>query len=692
MSFDADKLYNLLPAIYRIRDADQGYPLRQFIEVIADQVAVLDENLNQLYDNQFVETATPWALPYIGDVLGIRGLSAGGLMARSPRAEVGHTVAYRRRKGTAAILELLARDVTGWPARAVEFFQRLAATQNWNHLRLECRGFASLRDAATLEFFNTPFEQAMRTVEVRRIEPGLGKWNIPNVGIFLYRLHAYPLTRSPLAAAKINDVDSNTHFRFHPLGLDAPLFSQPETEDEITHLAEPINVPMPITRRMLCGDPFLTDPKQFYPSADYYGPGQSLLLERQTDGGLQEIAAAGILVADLGDVKNGAGNVTSWAHETFDQNMVLLDPQRGRVVFSEEQDPDRPPLASFHYGFSSDMGGGEYERLNSFLMRVPRLSAAVPNVTTNQNSFDSLDEALNAVIPTLSSAEPKTGLVEITDSGRYELTLQTLDVADGQLELRAANGKRPHLVLKNPLTITGNADAQVTLNGLLISNGTLTVNGELGWLRLRHCTLVPATTGSSQSLIVDSPGVAVEIDHCIIVGGLGVNEDARVSITNSIVDALEETKAAFAAPNGTSAGGALSIENSTVIGAVNVRVLGLASNTIFFGDSVNAQRHQQGCVRFCWLPANSHVPRRYRCLPTAAAPDVRPVFTSRRFGDPAYGQLSQSCPEAIRTGADDKSEMGAFHDLFQPQREAYLRGRLAEYLRFGLEAGVFYAT
>jgi hypothetical protein len=36
--------------------------------------------------------------------------------------------------------------------------------------------------------------------------------------------------------------------------------------------------------------------------------------------------------------------------------------------------------------------------------------------------------------------------------------------------------------------------------------------------------------------------------------------------------------------------------------------------------------------------------------------------------------------------------MGAFHFLHQPQREADLRVRLQEYLRFGLEAGIFYST
>ena len=47
-------------------------------------------------------------------------------------------------------------------------------------------------------------------------------------------------------------------------------------------------------------------------------------------------------------------------------------------------------------------------------------------------------------------------------------------------------------------------------------------------------------------------------------------------------------------------------------------------------------------------------------------------------------------PEIFR-GADDESEMGAFHDVFAPQRERDLRIRVQEYLRFGLEAGIFYS-
>ncbi len=131
----------------------------------------------------------------------------------------------------------------------------------------------------------------------------------------------------------------------------------------------------------------------------------------------------------------------------------------------------------------------------------------------------------------------------------------------------------------------------------------------------------------------------------------------------------------------------------------------LASNTIFLAEVANAdkatwpapvraRKRQEGCVRFSYLPAGSSVPRRFRCQPKddSDASRVRPLLVSSRYGDPAYCQLSPRCPVEIFRGADDESEMGVFHDLYGAQREAHLTARLEEYLRFGLEAGIFYAT
>jgi hypothetical protein len=92
------------------------------------------------------------------------------------------------------------------------------------------------------------------------------------------------------------------------------------------------------------------------------------------------------------------------------------------------------------------------------------------------------------------------------------------------------------------------------------------------------------------------------------------------------------------------------------------------------------------------VPAGSVTPQRYRCVPDAQHPTAQPHFTSLRYGDPGYAQLRSATDLAIREGASDDSEMGVLRPLNQPQREANLRIRLDEYLRFGLHAGVFYAT
>jgi len=119
-------------------------------------------------------------------------------------------------------------------------------------------------------------------------------------------------------------------------------------------------------------------------------------------------------------------------------------------------------------------------------------------------------------------------------------------------------------------------------------------------------------------------------------------------------------------------------------------------------------------MRFCYVTPGSRTPRRYRCQPDlveqvvrAALPNeetgiteriererrrVRPRFNTVRYGSPAYAQLALSCDEEITRGADDESEMGAFHDLFQPQRAANLAARLDEFAPAKMDIGIIYAS
>jgi hypothetical protein len=71
---------------------------------------------------------------------------------------------------------------------------------------------------------------------------------------------------------------------------------------------------------------------------------------------------------------------------------------------------------------------------------------------------------------------------------------------------------------------------------------------------------------------------------------------------------------------------------------------------------------------------------------------VHPRFNSVRYGTPTYCQLAESCAQEITRGADDESEMGVFHHLYQPQRAANLRVRLDEYLPAGMDVGIIFSS
>jgi hypothetical protein len=696
MSTEARRLYELLPAIHRIRDAEiakrsglESGPLEELIAVIASQVALLQENVEQSYDDLFIETCAEWVVPYIGDVIGYQSLHGKVPDVASPRAEVAHTIALRRRKGTAVVLEQLARDVTGWNARAVEYFRELGWTQYMNHDRGDVHYSPDLRDVEALARIGTAFDTAQHTVDVRRIESNRGRHNIPNVGIFLWRLNAYSHTKSPAVRA------GPRRYLVSPLGHPLGLYSLPQRSGEgfITELSRPEHVPEPLARR------------QMHDHLDtYYG------LRAAAGGDTDNSEPSVVLYVDGEEIPRDQVRVCNlsddgpvWAHVPADDTFAI-DPELGRVALPGNASDPADVQVTYHAGFSADMGGGEYERRSSFSMQDSTPVQVPDDFATVQDALDALGGA---------------GLVEITDNGRYEESLSIAVAGDAAIELRAANGRNPHLVLSGPLTATGEAGSRFAINGCLLSGERLLVPAEsspgvaneLSRLEITHCTLVPGraldgvgnpVTPGAVSLGVEVASMTVTIDRSI-TGALRAVPESRIAIRDSILDATDPEEAAFADTDGTGAGAPLDATTTTVIGKIHAREFGTVSNCILLarlavGDGwsapVWAERKQTGCVRFSFLPFDAIVPRRYRCQPDSAesARRLAPQFTSLNYGQPAYGQLSVATPEAIWRGADDESEMGSFHHLFAPQRDRNLRIRLREYLRVGLEAGLIYES
>ena len=257
------------------------------------------------------------------------------------------------------MLEQLARDVTDMPAKVVEFFEQLATTQYMKHPRLHAKATADLRDTRGLLELGGPFNRVAHVADVRRPETQGGRFNIPHIGIFLYRLRALSLSAVPLTPDPADT--TGRKFRLNPLGADLRLFRRLQTEHEISHLAEPLNVPAPLSVRTMALDVQAAqqsvNPAPDARIDDDYGANESVLLLR----GGTPVPVADIRVCDLRDIVDGGGNVVGWNHEAADLGgAIALDPERGRVMLGPGT--STAIAASFHYGSIREIGGGEYGR------------------------------------------------------------------------------------------------------------------------------------------------------------------------------------------------------------------------------------------------------------------------------------------------------------------------------------------
>jgi hypothetical protein len=710
-SATGDRLYSLLPAVYRVRDLAQGEPLRALLALIDQQYGAIERNITGLYENWFIETCAEWVVPYIGDLLQVRPLYPASPGTYSQRAYVANTLNYRRSKGTAAMLEQLAFDVTGWPAHVVEFFELLSTSQFLNHLRPQNKSTPDLRDSEALELLGGPFETAAHTVDVRHINNGRGRYNIPNVGIFLWRLKSYRVQQSD-ARVVANPADGR--YTFDPLGIGAPLFNAPQTQTGPGGRTAEINLPAPLRRSPLYDE--LEARRQAI--ADQQ-PAPLLLFGVDP---IFQISIAGapvpfeqIQICDIEEV-----SPTDWRRPASTKQYMpanggpaihlpialSADPVRGRIAFPTGVIPDAVTV-SYAYGFSGDVGAGTYDR-NPYLsasssapgplLNPQRWQVGVSRDLTpdTQLRFTTVADAVDAwhsqpvgtdgVIALLDS-HTYTESVSITIPQGSRLLLLTADwpalrAAGTPQSLNLdAHGLRPHL--RGGLAVSGTASqggpnqGQLFIDGLLIE-GQLTVTaGNLGALSVSHSTLVSdgglsiaAGTGSTDQ----NDALKVTLYRTISGPFTSHAKAPSLSLTDSIVGAIAGS------------GATLNVQSCTVFGSASATIID-ASDSVFTG-LVIAERRQAGCVRFCSLPVASQTARRYRCQPDLALTAVTgadaqqyvedrltPQFTSLDLGQPGYAQLAARCPLEIATGADDQAEMGVFRYLQQPPRQLAHRPR-----------------
>lgn len=740
-----EKIWEMIPAYYRHEDgiADNPGVLRGIVNIIARQAAVLRRSHDQLWQDQFIDQCRDWAVPYIGDLLATRLLSA--LNSRGRRVDVAKTIYYRRRKGTLGVLEELIGDITGWEGKVVESFRRLArarygldpSPQAINSLDQVGRvtdtapgGVADLRQPWGAERVQTPFDEYYHTPDFRRHRGWEGRYNIPKLALHLYRV-------------KANRVDSATPFQlddlrysFDPSGRDIHLFS-PRERDDNWHNWTSIaawQLPAPVICRLLNHSEFritgsvLTDlrnnfgasttaidklrqlsgerirgesrlkalislmnePSLLIPAVVQHLANATLV----ADCGRRALVPKAIAVYDAGvsltPAQVAGADLVAWPVADPGKR-ALIDPERGRLQLFGS-DP-QPLTVDYHYGFPGNIGAGTYSR------------GAVETYEA--------DSEINGGGAVTASALHNNGTTQINDNRSYGPLSDKLNISS--LALQAANGTRPYIRMETNWVLrcnNGSEDAELRLDGLWLgssaSDNEVIIRGDGDYERItiRNCTFDPGGCRNIAGdliwpvrLVIENSVETLRIENSIVsqicLRGDGLVEN--LEIVDSIVDVSSHADIwADAEPQHRIAldlpSTEVKLERVTVFGAVNVNRL-WATETIIT-EAVDVTDTQTGCFRFSSAPQGGRLPRPYESylVDTSVFNETSGLFTSRIFGHYGYAQLSEAAPGAIAAGAENGSEMGAFSSELGLIKQRNLATKINEYIPFGLIPMFIYET
>ncbi len=748
-------LYSLLPAYFRRRDAELGGQLRALFDVLEREgAAVIDGDIDAYEDSLFVETCAEALLHEIGALVGaprLRPLPPEALF--SSRAFIGNILRYRRSKGTPRALEMLARDVTLYSAKAVEYYQHLSATPSMRAPRLDRPTVADLDTPDILALHGTAFDRSPRTPDMRSIARARGRYNIPNVGVHVWRLEAYPFDcprQGPFTLAKLAGTlpmlpwgNDPGHFALAPGGNPMPLFMPQQNRDDRS--PRPHEVPERLRRLPLkleldaLADGTLDPENALWFSSR--NPAFQLYFQLDGESDYRLVAPAAVRIGALTSPPYTqplpfAGGLPTGIEAAFDPATARL------VVRAPDLANGFPSVVNVRlscaFGQPGPLGGGAYDRNDrQSPFRIDRGDGAgdetviylvEPGAPNTGNRFADLSAAL-AAWKDVSNVK-RRGIIVITanmvDSGAAVLPVAvpagsdlTIVAAEWSLPTPTQPGEalpqgyiirrsRRMLALRR-LSVTtvaspGIDPGRLTLDGFVCDRGIRVNEGALTSLDIRHSLV----KDSVSVLAIEAPGDTGQLTvnlYRSICGGIKAG---------SALSRLSAEGVIFTASEGMTLPGAeLDFNGVTAFADITAKSIE-ASNAIFMGR-LRMARTQSGCVRYSYLgAADNRLPRRFRCQPDLAwegkkgeyemSSDaeralalerlrlaLQPRFLDVQPDQPAFALPALDTPREIAFGGEDETEMGAYRFLGGAIRIANLTDQFADFVPFGMEAGVLSA-
>ncbi len=548
------RLFERLPEIYRTRDADlsrQGQ-FEAFIGLMDEILEGIDDHVEALYDDQFIESCADWMVPYIGDLLGVTHLKGDPWTLR---ADVARAVPNRRRRGTLGAMESLAFSLTGWAAHAVEMRERMIWNQHLNHQRPDAggvppqtlprhmadpvrHGTVTLRDPGVLSFLGGAFDGFARTADLKPTEGIHPRPNLPNLAIFLWRLRDFlvPVAR-PVHVETVEQTPDPGEAAFaaryiiEPLGRPLRLFNtfryDPGADPLEFSVPDRTPGPMPAAR-LQDGPP--TGNAAEYVAVDIFNgsrPGDP------GDGAVGlTVHLPATVFAGTNWTTRGA-NLCAWEEGLRTPLLareIVIDPIHGRILLGVADDANegaalrnRLRLSYTYASPGSTLGQtGAHPVSRTFPETIwPGLAdPEIVTVTAHPGGT-----GLRAALSGLATAGPPR-IIEINDSMTHRVNLANVDDIvdeDGPtltlarpFWIRARTGQRPVIEFRQPLRMRSTDPADAALNRAL----DIRIDGAVLTLRNAPVTDAIITRTAINSLHLD--GVTLDPGgHRVLDGTAG---------------------------------------------------------------------------------------------------------------------------------------------------------------------------
>jgi hypothetical protein len=655
--------------------------LDALLEAVERQRSLLEDDIDSVWDDFFIESCSDWAVPYIASLL--------GLPADTERLEVAYAVALRRRKGTPAALEDFAEVVTGLTARVIEGWQVTLWAQRPLQPPLRMAA-VDLRDGSRHRI-GTPFERTRRSFTPSQ------RWSPRAATAIVWPWRV--LTYSDLGAAPLAE---ENRFSLHPLGAEAPLYLRPrqlrlqsafDPEAAQTRTQDELDAPVRATYRVLES---LAQPEQItYGTNWVVDPAHPLADQSQP--ALVSLSAGGTAIPwtklRFGALPPGAAAPAGPGAEE-----AVVDLLRGFVELGS--DLDGPLRATWHRPVPGRLGAlastADVDPAARVVVTLnPTLPAVGLNVHTLADAFDAAETASAGLSPDES----------ISGSPDVEVRLETSDrLAAPSPQDFTPTLRRWRIVAPRFATPTMVGDLALDLEGACMSlegfqlTGDLVLGATLDTVSLRNVTMDPA---SGKTVLVDSEawGLTLKAERCLL-GAVRADLGAvPITLTDCVVDGLgAHLRVCDGSEGGTLRDAvacaatfdpALRADGVTFVGAVRLEAADAVD--CVFTDGIEVVQQQEGCLRHCFLGPDlttppSH-PTTYRCGPFPA-----PSFASIDFEAAGYYTLALEPDHPLLAAASDGGEVGAYHHARRAFRIARLRRRIHEFVPLGLRPGLSLAT